>query len=120
VYGALYVNEVIYAELSIRMDSETKLAEAIAGLKLELVRMPRQALFVAGKIFQRYRAPAGSDRGSTRFFHWSARSGREMAGSDSRCPPLPDLFSQRGVNHAQSVDLAVEGNCTRKRLSFSG
>jgi predicted nucleic acid-binding protein len=59
VCGALYVNEVIYAELSIRMDSEKKLAEAIAGLKLELVRMPRQALFVAGKIFQRYRAAGG-------------------------------------------------------------
>jgi predicted nucleic acid-binding protein len=58
-FGALCINEVIYAELSIRVDSEAMLAEALTGLKLELTRMPRQALFVAGKIFQRYRAAGG-------------------------------------------------------------
>ena len=52
--GALCINEVIYAELSIRMDSEAMLEEALARLKLELTRIPRQALFVAGKIFPRY------------------------------------------------------------------
>jgi predicted nucleic acid-binding protein len=58
-FGALYINEVIYAELSIRMDSDAMLAEALTRLNLELVRIPRQALFVAGKIFQRYRAGGG-------------------------------------------------------------
>jgi predicted nucleic acid-binding protein len=58
-FGALCINEVIYAELSIRMDSEAMLAEALAGLKLELTHVPTQALFIAGKIFQRYRAARG-------------------------------------------------------------
>jgi predicted nucleic acid-binding protein len=58
-FGALCINEVIYAELSIRMDSEAMLSEALAGLKLELTRIPRQALFIAGKIFPRYRAAGG-------------------------------------------------------------
>jgi predicted nucleic acid-binding protein len=58
-FGALRINAVIYAELSIRMDSEAMLAEALARLKLELTPIPSQALFVAGKIFQRYRAAGG-------------------------------------------------------------
>jgi len=58
-FGALCINEVIYAELSIRMNSEATLAEALARLKLEFTRVPRQALFIAGKIFQRYRAARG-------------------------------------------------------------
>ena len=58
-FGAVCINEVIYAELSIRMASEATLTEALEGLKIELTRTPRQALFVAGKIFQRYRAASG-------------------------------------------------------------
>ncbi len=56
----LIINAVIYAELSVGFrrieDCETTLAAA----KIDLRDMPREALFLAGKAFQRYRARGGT------------------------------------------------------------
>src|SRR5262245_56515907 len=57
--GPLITNEIVYAELSVRMESEDDLARALKSLHVELVRTPTQALFIAGKTFQRYRAAGG-------------------------------------------------------------
>ena len=57
--GALLINDVIYAELAVRMDSVAALREALAEFNVALVRTPEDALFIAGKIFQRYRAAGG-------------------------------------------------------------
>jgi hypothetical protein len=61
--GPLLINEVIYAELSIRIDTEPELDAIIADLNLDLERTPKRALFLAGKAFKRYRASGGTRTG---------------------------------------------------------
>ncbi len=57
--GPLIINDVIYAELSVRYGSKEDLDAFIneAGLKHEPV--PSSALFLAGKVFQKYRKSGG-------------------------------------------------------------
>jgi predicted nucleic acid-binding protein len=61
--GPLLINEVVYAELSVRADSEARLGKALAELDVMLVRTPTAALFLAGKIFYRYRTAGGMRTG---------------------------------------------------------
>jgi predicted nucleic acid-binding protein len=63
VFGALLINEVVYAELSVRADSEVKLDKALTALDVELARTPTPALFLAGKTFYRYRTAGGTRSG---------------------------------------------------------
>jgi predicted nucleic acid-binding protein len=57
--GPLFVNEVIYAELSVRSGSEDALQRAFGALGVELERTPTEALYLAGKVFGQYRAAGG-------------------------------------------------------------
>lgn len=57
--GPLIINEIIYAELSIQLRSQAELDEAIVALGVELRRIPEPALFLAGKVFRRYRQGGG-------------------------------------------------------------
>ncbi|PZN98621.1 MAG: DNA-binding protein [Hyphomicrobiales bacterium] len=57
--GRVVVNDVIYAELSIRFDDVERLDAMLADFQTALDPMPRQALFDAGKAFRRYRASGG-------------------------------------------------------------
>jgi predicted nucleic acid-binding protein len=57
--GLLYINEVGYAELAVRMETETDLQLVLAELSLQLQRAPTPALFLAGKAFRRYRRAGG-------------------------------------------------------------
>jgi predicted nucleic acid-binding protein len=57
--GRVFVNDVIYAELSIRFDDVERLEAMLADFQTALDPMPRQALFDAGKAFRRYRASGG-------------------------------------------------------------
>jgi predicted nucleic acid-binding protein len=61
--GALLINEIVYAELSVRADSEARLDEALTTLDVELARTPTPALFLAGKTFYRYRTAGGMRTG---------------------------------------------------------
>ncbi len=61
--GALLINEVIYAEMSTRIETETELDDIIADLSVALERTPKHALFLAGKAFKQYRAAGGTRTG---------------------------------------------------------
>ena len=61
--GALLINEVIYSELSIGIDTEAELDAILADLRVELQRTPKRALLLAGKAFQQYRASGGTRTG---------------------------------------------------------
>jgi predicted nucleic acid-binding protein len=76
--GPLLINEVVYAELSVRMPSRAALDEEIARLKCELARTPLNALFLAGKTFHRYRASGGIRTGVLPDFYIGAHA--EVAG----------------------------------------
>lgn len=55
----LIINPIIYAELSLTFSSVEALDEAVSGLELHVVEIPRPALFLAGKAFVKYRRHGG-------------------------------------------------------------
>src|SRR5690349_3213609 len=61
--GPLTINAVIYAELSIRFARAEELEAMLANAGVSMEAIPRPALFMAGKAFQRYRAAGGSRSG---------------------------------------------------------
>jgi hypothetical protein len=65
----LLINAIIYAELSVGFEDIEDLESAVGALQLNLIEIPRAALFLAGKAFLGYRR----------------RGGRKSA-------PLPDFF----------------------------
>lgn len=56
----LFINPVIYSELSLTFDSVKALDEAIEGMGLTFHELPRPALFLAGKAFVKYRREGGA------------------------------------------------------------
>jgi predicted nucleic acid-binding protein len=61
--GPLLINDVVYAEASIRYRSIERFDAALARTGITVVRMPRMALFLAGKAFAQYRNAGGSRTG---------------------------------------------------------
>ena len=62
-HDQLAINDVVYAELSIGYARMEQLDAMIRGAGLVNVAMPRPALFLAGKAFQRYRSVGGRKTG---------------------------------------------------------
>ena len=58
----LIVNPVIYAELSLAFDSVDAIDAALGGLAILMVELPRDALFLAGRAFLKYRRRGGTRR----------------------------------------------------------
>ncbi|MGC9208015.1 type II toxin-antitoxin system VapC family toxin [Acidithiobacillus sp.] len=48
------INPIIYAELSLTFSTHEALDEAIGAMRLEIIDIPRPALFLAGKAFAQY------------------------------------------------------------------
>jgi len=63
VNGSLVINSVIYAELSVRFERIEDLDEVLSEAGIMMEDIPRAALFLAGKVFRRYRAAGGSRTG---------------------------------------------------------
>ncbi|MCX8997910.1 type II toxin-antitoxin system VapC family toxin [Rhizobiaceae bacterium BDR2-2] len=61
--GPLLINDVVYAELSVRYERIEDLDAFLDEAGLERVAMPRAALFLAGKVFAHYRKAGGSRTG---------------------------------------------------------
>ena len=61
--GPLAINDVVYAELSVRYGDIAELDAMIAAAALSHLSMPKEALFLAGKAFQAYRRAGGSRTG---------------------------------------------------------
>jgi predicted nucleic acid-binding protein len=61
--GPLIISPVVYAELSVRFDRIEALDEVVRDTGVVMADIPRPALFLAGKVFQRYRASGGSRTG---------------------------------------------------------
>lgn len=57
--GPLLINDVIYAELSVRYSRIEDLDGFLGAAGLDMEAMPRPALFLAGKVFRRYRESGG-------------------------------------------------------------
>lgn len=61
--GGLMINPVIYAEISVGFERIEEVDAVLEMSSIELVEIPRPALFLAGKAFRRYRARGGSRPG---------------------------------------------------------
>ena len=61
--GPAWINDVVYAELSVRFASIESLDGVLADARIDLAPMPRAALFLAGKAFLNYRAAGGARTG---------------------------------------------------------
>ncbi len=61
--GPLAFNDVVYAELSVRLATIEALEAVLDEAGIVMAAMPRAALFLAGKAFQRYRSAGGARTG---------------------------------------------------------
>lgn len=61
--GPLLINDLVYAELSVRYDRVEVLEVFLEEAGLEMTPIPRAALFLAGKVFTQYRRAGGSRTG---------------------------------------------------------
>jgi predicted nucleic acid-binding protein len=59
----LSINEVVYAELSVRYSRMAELDAMLREFQIDLTPAPREALFLAGKAYQSYRAAGGTRTG---------------------------------------------------------
>ena len=55
----LFINPIIYAELSITFANVEALDKEVDAMGLKVLELPRPALFLAGKAFARYRKRGG-------------------------------------------------------------
>ena len=58
--NSLYINSIIYTELSMAFQRIEELEKALGMLDLRVLEMPREALFLAGKVFLKYRKNNGT------------------------------------------------------------
>jgi hypothetical protein len=85
--GAVAINDVVYAELAIGYQTPEALEAMIARLGILVVPLPRLALFLAGKAYQRYRSAGGIRTGVLPDFFLGAQAlvaGAELITRDVR------------------------------------
>jgi len=58
-HGRLYISPVVYSEISIGFERIEDLEQAVAAAGFQMVPIPREALFLAGKAFMVYRQRSG-------------------------------------------------------------
>ena len=63
LHGPLLINDVIYAETSVRFQGVDDFDAALAVAGITVAPISRKALFLAGKAFARYRAEAAPGPG---------------------------------------------------------
>jgi hypothetical protein len=91
----LAINDIVYAELSVRYATIEELDAMIYEARLVSAAIPRLALFLAGKTFQRYRHAGGPKTGV-----------------------LPDFFI--GAHAVISDSLLITRDAARYRTYFPG
>ena len=76
--GPLVINDVIYAEISARYPSVDVVDSVIRDAGVDVVPIPRSALFLAGKAYLRYRAAGGIRTGVLSDFFIGAHAAAEQ------------------------------------------
>ena len=61
--GPILINDIVYAEISVRYDRIEDLDAMLGQAMIDIAAMPRSALFLAGKAFQRCKAAGGTRTG---------------------------------------------------------
>ncbi len=58
--NTLYINSIVYTEISMGFEKIEELENAIEALNLKVLEMPREVLFLTGKVFLQYRKNKGT------------------------------------------------------------
>jgi len=85
--GPLAINDVVYAEMSVRFATIEALDAVLNETAIAIAPMPRAALFLAGKVFARYRASGGTRTGVLPNFFIGAHAavtGRPLLSRDAQ------------------------------------
>lgn len=72
--GRLWINDIVYAELAVRYDRIEEVDALLDQAGLELAPVPREALFLASKVFTRYRKVGETRTGVLPDFFIGARA----------------------------------------------
>ena len=58
--NSLYINSIVYTEVSIGFNNVEEVEQAITELGIKVLEMSREALFLTGKVFLKYRKNKGT------------------------------------------------------------
>lgn len=98
----LAVNAVVYAEVSIGFRRIEEVESLLARTRIVVEEIPREALFLAGKAFQRYKRRSGTRTGVLPDFFIGAHAA--VLGA-----PLLTRDSRRYADYFPAVDLIAPG-----------
>jgi predicted nucleic acid-binding protein len=76
--GPLIINDVIYAEISTRYSAVEDVDAMLRNLEIDVITIPRSALFLAGKAYLRYRSAGGLRAGVLADFFIGAHAAVEQ------------------------------------------
>ena len=72
--NTLYINSIIYTELSIGFNLIEEVEAAIEQAGIKVLEIPREALFLAGKVFLNYRKNKGTKHSTLPDFYIGAHA----------------------------------------------
>lgn len=58
----MYINSIVYTEVSIGFNKIEEVESSIEQLGIKVLEIPREALFLAGKVFLKHRKNTGSKK----------------------------------------------------------
>ena len=70
----LYINSIVYTEISIGFEKIEELESAISRGGFQMLEIPKEALFLAGKAFLRYKKADGTKRSPLPDFYIGAQA----------------------------------------------
>lgn len=73
-FGVLYINSIVYSEISIGFERIEDLESAIAKAGFQMLEIPKEALFLAGKAYLKYKKRKGAKRTPLPDFHIGAQA----------------------------------------------
>lgn len=73
-FRKLYINPIIYSEISIGFDKIEELESAISKAGFQMLEIPKEALFLAGKAFVKYKKGKGVKKSPLPDFYIGAQA----------------------------------------------
>ena len=73
-YATLYINPIVYTEVSVGFEKIEELESALHKGGFQMLEIPKEALFLAGKAYLKYRADKGIKRSSLPNFYIGAQA----------------------------------------------
>jgi len=73
-YATLYINSIVYCEISVSFKLIEDLESAISRAGFQMLEIPKEALFLAGKAFLKYKKGKGTKRSPLPDFYIGAQA----------------------------------------------